>query len=105
MFVGRNNAEVLSKGGGIFGGFDGAKAVLKEALMEAPIIFHVVVVRVVEGLVKNVGVYVEDRDCGGLVVEYIVVDEHLGEFVWADVLFIIERDKAFFDSEEGGIET
>ena len=49
-------------------------------------------------MVEYVGVYIVDGDCGGLVVKYIVVDEHLGKFVWADVLFIVERDKAFFDS-------
>ena len=73
--------------------------------MEAPVLFHICVNRIVKGVVENIRVYIEDRDCGGLVMEYIVVNEHLCELVWADVLFIVERDKALFDSEEGGIET
>ena len=72
--------------------------------MEAPNIFHVVVVRVVKGLIENVRVDIVDWDCCGLVVEYIVVDEHLCKLVWADMLFIIEGDKTFLNSEEGGIE-
>ena len=104
MFVDWYNAEVLAKGGGIFCGFDGTKAVLEEALMEAPVIFHVGVVGVVKGLVENVGMYIVYGDCCGLVVEDIVVDEHLCKFVRADVLFIIKRDKTFVDSEEGRVE-
>ena len=44
--------------------------------MEAPIIFHVIVVGVVKGLVENIRVNIVDWDCHGLVVEYIVVDKN-----------------------------
>ena len=77
---------------------------LKEALVETPVVFHVVVVGVIIGLVEDVRMYIVDGNSCRLVVEDVVVDEHLCKFVRADVLFIIERDKTFFDSEEGGVE-
>ena len=65
---------------------------LDEALVEAPVIFHICVVRVVKGLVEDVGVYIVDGNDCGLVVKDIVVNEHLCKLVRADVLFIVVRD-------------
>ena len=48
--------------------------------------------------------YIVDGNSCRLVVEDVVVDEHLCKFVRADVLFIIERDKTFVDSEKGRVE-
>ena len=48
--------------------------------------------------------YVVDGNGCRLVVEDVVVDEHLGIFVRADVLFVIKRDETFFDAKKGWVE-
>ena len=71
--------------------------------METPVVFHVGVVRIIKCLVEDIRMYVVDGNGCRLVVEDVVVDEHLGIFGRADVLFVSKGDETFFDSKKGWV--